>query len=74
MHNIFKSLEKKDVVMWTSMINGLAIHDHGNEAFSMFQIMQVDSVLYSLIILLIFEFFMHVVMLDWLKRLKDNLT
>ncbi|AES94241.1 PPR superfamily protein, putative [Medicago truncatula] len=38
------SLEKKDVVMWTSMINGLAIHDHGNEAFSMFQIIHVGLV------------------------------
>ncbi|CAK8540130.1 unnamed protein product [Lathyrus sativus] len=37
------SLEKKDVVMWTSMINGLAIHGHGNEALSMFQMMQEDS-------------------------------
>jgi CRISPR-associated protein Cas5t len=40
---IFNSFEKKDVVMWTSMINGLAIHGHGNEALSMFQIMQEDS-------------------------------
>ncbi|XP_004512345.1 putative pentatricopeptide repeat-containing protein At3g05240 [Cicer arietinum] len=40
---IFNSMEKKDVVMWTSMINGLAIHGHGNEALSMFQIMQEDS-------------------------------
>jgi len=37
------SLEKKDVVMWTSMINALAIHGHGNEALSLFQIMQEDS-------------------------------
>ena len=29
---IYNSLEKKDVVMQTSMINGLAIHGHGNEA------------------------------------------
>jgi CRISPR-associated protein Cas5t len=40
---IFNSLEKKDVVMWTSMINGLAIHGHGNEALSMFHMMQEDS-------------------------------
>ncbi|KAL2345716.1 hypothetical protein Fmac_007001 [Flemingia macrophylla] len=40
---IFSSLQKKDVVMWTSMINGLAMHGHGNEALSMFQTMQEDS-------------------------------
>ncbi|CAJ1960889.1 unnamed protein product [Sphenostylis stenocarpa] len=40
---IFSSLQKKDVVMWTSMINGLARHGHGNEALSMFQLMQEDS-------------------------------
>lgn len=40
---IFNSLEKKDVVMWTSMINCLAMHGHGNEALSMFQIMQEDK-------------------------------
>ncbi|XP_061348413.1 putative pentatricopeptide repeat-containing protein At3g05240 [Gastrolobium bilobum] len=40
---IFSGLEKKDVVMWTSMINGLAMHGHGNEALNMFQIMQEDS-------------------------------
>lgn len=42
---IFNRLEKKDVVMWTSMINGLAMHGHGNEALSIFQIMQQDSTL-----------------------------
>lgn len=40
---IFSSLQEKDVVMWTSMINGLAMHGHGNEALSMFQKMQEDS-------------------------------
>nr|KYP71244.1 Putative pentatricopeptide repeat-containing protein At3g05240 family [Cajanus cajan] len=40
---IFNSLQKKDVVVWTSMINGLAMHGHGNEALSMFQTMQEDS-------------------------------
>ncbi|TKY61478.1 putative pentatricopeptide repeat-containing protein [Spatholobus suberectus] len=40
---IFSSLQKKDVVMWTSMINGLAMHGHGKEALSMFQTMQEDS-------------------------------
>ncbi|KAK7258841.1 hypothetical protein RIF29_24429 [Crotalaria pallida] len=40
---IFNSLEKKDVMVWTNMINGLAMHGHGNEALSMFQIMQEDS-------------------------------
>ncbi|KAL2345707.1 hypothetical protein Fmac_006992 [Flemingia macrophylla] len=40
---IFSSLQKKDVVMWTSMINGLAMHGHGNEALSMFQTKQEDS-------------------------------
>ncbi|XP_057439404.1 putative pentatricopeptide repeat-containing protein At3g05240 isoform X2 [Lotus japonicus] len=39
---IFNSLEKKDVVVWTSMINALAIHGQGNEALSMFQVMQKD--------------------------------
>ncbi|XP_014518499.1 putative pentatricopeptide repeat-containing protein At3g05240 [Vigna radiata var. radiata] len=40
---IFSSLQHKDVVIWTSMINGLAMHGRGNEALSMFQIMQKDS-------------------------------
>ncbi|XP_027349557.1 putative pentatricopeptide repeat-containing protein At3g05240 [Abrus precatorius] len=40
---IFSSSQKKDVVMWTSMINGLAMHGHGNEALSTFQKMQEDS-------------------------------
>jgi hypothetical protein len=34
---IFNRLKKKDAVMWSSMINGLAIlpciHGHGNETF-----------------------------------------
>ncbi|KAK7397220.1 hypothetical protein VNO78_18387 [Psophocarpus tetragonolobus] len=42
---IFNSFQKKDVVIWTSMINGLAMHGHGNEALSMFQTMQEDSCL-----------------------------
>jgi len=40
---IFSSLQKKDVVIWTSMINGLAMHGRGNEALSIFQRMQKDS-------------------------------
>ncbi|QCD77734.1 structure-specific endonuclease subunit SLX1 [Vigna unguiculata] len=40
---IFSSLQQKDVVIWTSMINGLAMHGRGNEALRMFQIMQKDS-------------------------------
>lgn len=40
---IFSSLQKKDVVIWTTMINGLAMHGRGNEALSMFQTMQKDS-------------------------------
>ncbi|RYR02257.1 hypothetical protein Ahy_B06g081072 isoform B [Arachis hypogaea] len=40
---IFYSLQKKDVVVWSSMINGLAMHGHGNEALRMFQMMQEDD-------------------------------
>ncbi|XP_019440556.1 PREDICTED: putative pentatricopeptide repeat-containing protein At3g05240 [Lupinus angustifolius] len=40
---IFNSLQTKDVVVWTNMINGLAMHGYGNEALSMFQIMQEES-------------------------------
>ncbi|KAH1195921.1 putative pentatricopeptide repeat-containing protein [Glycine max] len=40
---IFSSLQKRDVVMWTSMINGLAMHGDGNEALGMFQTMHEDS-------------------------------
>ncbi|RYR02256.1 hypothetical protein Ahy_B06g081072 isoform A [Arachis hypogaea] len=36
-------LQKKDVVVWSSMINGLAMHGHGNEALRMFQMMQEDD-------------------------------
>lgn len=42
---IFYRMQKKDVVVWTSMINGLAMHGHGNEALSMFERMQEDSTL-----------------------------
>ena len=40
---IFHSLQKKDVVMWTSMINGLAMHGHGYEALSLFQKLQKET-------------------------------
>ncbi|KAK7284334.1 hypothetical protein RJT34_19079 [Clitoria ternatea] len=39
----FDSFQNKDVVMWTSMINGLAMHGHGDEALNMFQKMQEDG-------------------------------
>ncbi|KAL2954436.1 hypothetical protein AAZX31_19G222000 [Glycine max] len=39
----YLSLQKRDVVMWTSMINGLAMHGDGNEALGMFQTMHEDS-------------------------------
>ncbi|XP_028802764.1 putative pentatricopeptide repeat-containing protein At3g05240 [Neltuma alba] len=42
---IFNRLQKKDVVVWTSMINGLALHGYGNEALSIFQRMLEDSTL-----------------------------
>ncbi|KAF7805132.1 putative pentatricopeptide repeat-containing protein [Senna tora] len=43
--NIFDMLQEKDVVVWTSMINSLAMHGHGHEALSIFQRMQEDSTL-----------------------------
>jgi pentatricopeptide repeat protein len=42
---IFCKMEKKDVMAWTSMIVGLAMHGHGEEALSTFKRMQEDAAL-----------------------------
>ncbi|XP_057780707.1 pentatricopeptide repeat-containing protein At5g66520-like [Salvia miltiorrhiza] len=40
---VFKGMEKKTAVSWTSMITGFAKHGYGNEALSVFQWMQSVS-------------------------------
>ena len=40
---IFNKLEKKDAMAWTSMIIGLAIHGHAEEALNTFKRMQEDA-------------------------------
>ncbi|XP_057960487.1 putative pentatricopeptide repeat-containing protein At3g05240 [Malania oleifera] len=40
---IFSELQKKDVLVWTSMIIGLATHGHGEEALNVFDRMQEDG-------------------------------
>ncbi|VVA12728.1 PREDICTED: pentatricopeptide repeat-containing [Prunus dulcis] len=40
---IFDNLQKKDVMAWTSMITGLAMHGHGKEALHAFRKMQEDA-------------------------------
>lgn len=40
---VFHDLQKKDVMAWTSMIIGLAIHGYGEEALSMFKKMLEDT-------------------------------
>ncbi|KAF8394439.1 hypothetical protein HHK36_020647 [Tetracentron sinense] len=40
---IFGDLQKKDVMAWTSMIIGLAVHGHGDEALVLFKEMQADG-------------------------------
>ncbi|XP_062143671.1 putative pentatricopeptide repeat-containing protein At3g05240 [Alnus glutinosa] len=42
---IFCKMDKKDVMAWTSMIVGLAMHGHGEEALSTFKRMQEDAAL-----------------------------
>ncbi|KAE8010174.1 hypothetical protein FH972_006564 [Carpinus fangiana] len=42
---IFCKMEKKDVMAWTSMIVGLAMHGHGEEALCTFKRMQEDATL-----------------------------
>ncbi|MQL83194.1 hypothetical protein Taro_015685 [Colocasia esculenta] len=41
---LFSRLERRDVVAWTSMVIGLAMHGHGQEALNVFQAMQEDGV------------------------------
>ncbi|KAG2704799.1 hypothetical protein I3760_05G021900 [Carya illinoinensis] len=41
-HKIFCELQKKDTIAWTSMIIGLAMHEHAEEALSTFKRMQED--------------------------------
>ncbi|KAK9291637.1 hypothetical protein L1049_019586 [Liquidambar formosana] len=40
---IFSNLKEKDVMAWTSMIIGLAMHGHGEQALSTFKRMQDDG-------------------------------
>ncbi|XP_035538647.1 putative pentatricopeptide repeat-containing protein At3g05240 isoform X1 [Juglans regia] len=41
-HKIFCELQKKDAIAWTSMIIGLAMHGHAEEALATFKRMQED--------------------------------
>ncbi|KAI9186110.1 hypothetical protein LWI28_013892 [Acer negundo] len=40
---VFSELKRKDTMAWTSMIIGLAMHGHGEEALSTFKRMQEDA-------------------------------
>ncbi|KAK0600471.1 hypothetical protein LWI29_015345 [Acer saccharum] len=40
---VFSDLKRKDTMAWTSMIIGLAMHGHGEEALSTFKRMQEDA-------------------------------
>ncbi|TXG65571.1 hypothetical protein EZV62_006846 [Acer yangbiense] len=40
---VFSDLKTKDIMAWTSMIIGLAMHGHGEEALSTFKRMQEDA-------------------------------
>ncbi|KAG7580766.1 Pentatricopeptide repeat [Arabidopsis suecica] len=40
---MFEDLEKKDTIAWTVVIIGLASHGHGNEALSIFQMLQEEG-------------------------------
>ncbi|XP_058070603.1 putative pentatricopeptide repeat-containing protein At3g05240 [Magnolia sinica] len=42
---IFHHLPRKDVITWTSMIIGLAMHGHGEDALRLFRQMQVEGIL-----------------------------
>ncbi|WKA02898.1 hypothetical protein VitviT2T_021046 [Vitis vinifera] len=42
---VFSELQKKDVTAWTSLIIGLAMHGHGEEALTFFKKMQEDTAL-----------------------------
>ena len=34
--DVFKSMDKKDLISWNTIIGGLAVHEHGADAFNLF--------------------------------------
>jgi pentatricopeptide repeat protein len=34
--DVFKSMDKKDLISWNTIIGGLAVHGHGADAFNLF--------------------------------------
>lgn len=39
--NVFNCLDRKDIISWNTMINGLAVHGHAAEALSLFERMKI---------------------------------
>ncbi|GAB4842542.1 hypothetical protein Ancab_012516 [Ancistrocladus abbreviatus] len=42
--DVFKGMEKKDLISWNTMIGGLAMHGHDTDALSVFEQMKISGV------------------------------